>query len=131
MLASQVYITDSDWHGIYDRSRTPGTTHQVVLEKNVWVGDSAIICKDVTIGENSIIGAGSVVVTDIPPNVMAGGNPARVIKKLDPKRKMITRKDRYANVMEMVRNLEAEKESLKGNTLWGWVKSLFFPPKQC
>ncbi|MFH2092670.1 MAG: acyltransferase [Pseudomonadota bacterium] len=131
MLASHVYITDSDWHGIYDRSLTPTTTHQVTLEENVWVGDSAIICKDVTIGKNSIIGAGSVVVSDIPANVMAAGNPARVIKQLDPSRKMITRKDRYSNADQMAHVLDiAEKENLKGNTLSGWIKSFVFPPKQ-
>ncbi|MFH2058179.1 MAG: acyltransferase [Pseudomonadota bacterium] len=131
MLASHVYITDSDWHGIYDRSLPPATTHQVILEENVWIGDSTIVCKGVTIGENSIIGAGSVVVSDIPANVMAAGNPARVIKKLDPSREMITRKDRFADADQMVHALEkAEKQNLKGNTLSGWIKSFIFPPKQ-
>ena len=50
----------------------------------VWVGDSAIICKGVTIGENSIIGAGSVVAKNIRANVIAAGNPVKVLKKLDP-----------------------------------------------
>ena len=131
MLASHVYITDSDWHGIYDRSLAPPPTHRVILEENVWVGDSAIVCKDVTIGENSIIGAGSVVVSDIPANVMAAGNPARVIKKLDPSREMVTRKDRFSDADQMVHELEtAEKQNLKDNTLSGWIKSFVFPPKQ-
>jgi acetyltransferase-like isoleucine patch superfamily enzyme len=56
------------------------------LERGVWVGDSAIICKGVRIGENSIIGAGSVVRKDVPPNCVVIGNPARVVKKLDPAR---------------------------------------------
>ncbi len=128
MLASQAYITDSDWHGIYDRSLTPDTVHPVVLEENVWIGDSAIVCKGVTIGRNSIIGAGSVVVSSIPANVMAAGNPARVIKQLDPEKEMITRKDRYSNVKKMNKILAAaEKENLKGNSFLGWIKSLFFP----
>jgi acetyltransferase-like isoleucine patch superfamily enzyme len=129
MLASGVYITDSDWHGIYDRSMTPATIHQVTLKENVWVGDGAIICKDVTIGENSVIGAGAVVVGDIPANVVAAGNPARVIKNLDPDRKMVTRKDRFADSEQTNQLLETfEKQSLKGNTLLGWVRSWFFPP---
>ncbi len=47
MLASHAYITDSDWHGIYDRSLTSTETYSVVLEENVWIGDSAIVCKGV------------------------------------------------------------------------------------
>ena len=64
MLANGVYITDADWHGVYDRVSF-GRAQAVHLQKNVWVGDSAIICKGVTIGANSIIGAGSIVVESI------------------------------------------------------------------
>jgi len=128
MLASHAYITDSDWHGIYDRSLTPKETHRVVLENNVWIGDSAMVCKGVCIGENSIVGAGSVVTSDIPANVIAAGNPAQIIRHLDPDKKMITRKDRYHDTAQMTRFLEtSEKAALKGNTLLGWLRSLIFP----
>lgn len=130
MLASHVYITDSDWHGIYDRSMPPKETYSVTLEENVWVGDSAIICKGVTIGKNSIIGAGAVVTSNIPANVIAAGNPAGIIKHLDPDKPIITRKDRFADADKMTRALEsAEKEFLRGNTFFGWIRSLFFPKK--
>ena len=136
MLASHVYITDSDWHGIYDRSMPPKEAGSVILEENVWVGDSAIICKGVTIGKNSIIGAGSVVTSDIPPNVIAAGNPVKVIKQLDPSKPIITRKDRFSDTdslkgtRKMAHALEsAEKEFLEGNTFLGWIRSLFFPEK--
>ena len=130
MLASHVYITDSDWHGIYDRSLPSGEVCPVVLEENVWVGDSSIICKGVTIGRNSIIGAGAVVTSNIPANVIAAGNPARIIKPLDPDKSIITRKDRFWDSDKMTRVLEtAEKETLRGNTFFGWVRSLFFPKK--
>ena len=132
MLANQVYITDSDWHGIYNRALTPKKKSRVILAENVWVGDSAIICKGVNIGRNSIIGAGSVVTSDIPDNVIAAGNPARIIKDLDQDRTIVTRKDQFSDTARMTLALEsAEKEALKDNTLFGWVKSLFFPEKQC
>jgi len=125
MLASHVYITDSDWHGIYDRSMPPSETSNVILKENVWIGDSAIVCKGVTIGENSIIGAGAVVTCDIPPNVIAAGNPAKTIKHLDPDKPVTTRKERFSDIDEMNNALEtAEKQSLKGNTLLGWIRSL-------
>ena len=54
------------------------------IGNNVWIGGGAIIVAGVTIGDNSVIGAGSVVVKDIPANVVAVGNPCRVIKPLDP-----------------------------------------------
>ncbi len=130
MIASNAYITDSDWHGIYDRSLPPETASPVKLEPNVWIGDSAIICKGVTIGENSIIGAGAVVSSDIPANAIAVGNPARVIKKLDPARKITTRKDRFGDTDLINMNLDLqEKELLKGNTVLGWLRYLIMPSK--
>ncbi len=86
MLANFCYLTDADWHDIYDRTRIVGRTAPIVLEKGVWVGDSAIICKGVRIGENSIVGAGAVVTKNVPANVIVAGNPARVVRKLDPAR---------------------------------------------
>jgi NDP-sugar pyrophosphorylase family protein len=128
MIASHAYITDSDWHGIYDRSLPSTTSSNVVLEENVWIGDSAIVCKGVSIGKNSIIGAGAVVTSDIPANAVAAGNPARVIRELDPNRKIITRKDRYGDTDKMTAVLEtAEKNCLEGNTFLGWIRSLIAP----
>ena len=54
----------------------------IKIGNNVWIGGGAIICPGVTIGDNTTIGAGSVVVKDIPANVVAVGNPCRVIRKL-------------------------------------------------
>lgn len=52
------------------------------IGSNVWVGGSVVICPGVTIGDRTIIGAGSVVTRDIPPDVFAAGNPCRVIRSL-------------------------------------------------
>lgn len=57
-------------------------TMAVYIKDNVFIGANAIINKGVTIGENSIIAAGSVVVKSIPANVIAGGNPCKVIKEI-------------------------------------------------
>ncbi|BCL34910.1 sugar O-acetyltransferase [Nostoc sp. MS1] len=54
----------------------------IKIGNNVWIGGNAIICPGVTIGDNTTIGAGSVVVQDIPANVVAVGNPCRVIRYL-------------------------------------------------
>ena len=53
------------------------------IGNNVWIGGSAIICPGVTIGDNTTIGAGSVVTKDIPANVVAVGNPCRVLRSVD------------------------------------------------
>lgn len=55
----------------------------ITLGDNVWLGGGVIVCPGVTIGENTVVGAGSVVVHDLPANVVAVGNPARVVKELD------------------------------------------------
>lgn len=54
----------------------------ITLGDNVWLGGGVIVCPGVTIGENSVIGAGSVITKDIPANVVAVGNPARVIRNI-------------------------------------------------
>ncbi len=54
----------------------------ITLGDNVWLGGGVIVCPGVTIGDNSVIGAGSVVTRDIPANVVAVGNPARIIREL-------------------------------------------------
>ncbi|MFE4544308.1 sugar O-acetyltransferase [Arthrobacter sp. NPDC056727] len=54
----------------------------ITIGDNVWIGGGAIILPGVSVGENSVIGAGSVVTKDVPPNVVAVGNPARVIRSI-------------------------------------------------
>lgn len=55
---------------------------EVVIGNNVYIGVNSVILRNVVIGDNSVIGAGSVVTKSIPPNVVALGNPARVIKEI-------------------------------------------------
>jgi maltose O-acetyltransferase len=64
------------------RVKGPELASPIIIGNNVWIGGSVIICAGVTIGDNTTIGAGSVVVKDIPANVLAAGNPCRVIRNL-------------------------------------------------
>ena len=91
LLASKIYISDCS-HGSYDgneQDSSPNTfpidrnykTSPVIILDNVWIGESVSILPGVTIGENAIIGANSVVTKNIPANSIAVGNPARLIKK--------------------------------------------------
>ncbi len=77
--------------GIYTIIPAPGIEQRrekleralpVTIEDNVWIGGSAVILGGVIIGKNSIIGAGSVVTQDVPPNTIAVGNPARVLRSI-------------------------------------------------
>lgn len=65
----------------------------VVLEENVWVGAGVTILPGVTIGKNSVIGAGSVVDRDIPPDVVAAGVPCRVLREIGPRDREYYHKD--------------------------------------
>jgi maltose O-acetyltransferase len=56
---------------------------EIHIGDNVWIGGGAIICPGVHIGDNSVIGAGSVVTKDVPANMVAAGNPCKVIKAID------------------------------------------------
>lgn len=55
----------------------------ITLADNVWLGGGVIVLADVSIGEDTVVGAGAVVTRDLPPGVVAVGNPARVIRRLD------------------------------------------------
>ncbi len=90
MFAPNVVIIDSDFHVLWPPekrfySNTEKYDKAVTIGKNVWVGTNSIILKGVTIGDNSVIGAGSVVSTDIPENVVAAGNPAKIIRSVSNK----------------------------------------------
>ena len=56
---------------------------KVTIRENAWICLGAIICPGVTIGRNAVVAAGAVVTKDVPDNVVVGGNPARVIKKIE------------------------------------------------
>ncbi len=64
------------------RSQGLESARPVTIGSDVWVGGGAIICPGVTIGDRAVIGAGSVVTRDVPPDVVVAGNPARVIRAL-------------------------------------------------
>ncbi len=122
MVASSAYITDSDWHDIYNRVAMGGGKPVRILE-NAWIGDSAIICKGVTVGVNSIVGAGSVVRRDVSDNVIVAGNPASVVKRIDPEAEMTKRSDWFADPDRLFEQFDAlDRENLQGNTLWGWLR---------
>ena len=89
MIAPNVIIVDSDFHVQWppDARWTDSTTNddrEVMIGKNVWIGINAVILKGSTIGDNSIIGACSLVGGHIPANVIAAGNPAKVLRPLAP-----------------------------------------------
>src|SRR4051794_39643633 len=56
--------------------------HPIAIGDNVWLGGGVIVCPGVTVGENSVVGAGAVVTHDVPANVVTAGNPARVLREL-------------------------------------------------
>ncbi len=77
----QVYTAT---HPVQAEKRNEGREmgYEIEIGDNVWIGGSAVINAGVTIGDNTVIGSGSVVTKDIPANVLAAGNPCRVIKEL-------------------------------------------------
>ncbi|WP_322907587.1 DapH/DapD/GlmU-related protein [Paenibacillus sp. SGZ-1009] len=89
MLGVNVQISDTDFHPLkpdgrrFNKNSADIGIAPTAIEDNVWVGANSIILKGVTIGKNSIIGAGSIVSASIPANCIAAGVPARVIKHLD------------------------------------------------
>jgi acetyltransferase-like isoleucine patch superfamily enzyme len=87
LFASKIFVTDH-FHGKIDKEslsvppslRPLFSKGEVIIEDNVWVGEGVVILPGVSIGENSVIGANSVVTKSFPKNSIIGGNPARLIK---------------------------------------------------
>jgi acetyltransferase-like isoleucine patch superfamily enzyme len=85
LIGANVTIVDTDFHALSGDARRQGCpplSKPVMIEDDVFIGMNCIILKGVTIGHGSVIGAGSVVVNDIPPNMIAAGNPARLIRSV-------------------------------------------------
>lgn len=86
-------------HPIYAPVRTAGydISKPVTICDNVWLGGNVVVNPGVTIGEGSVIGSGSVITKDIPPNVIAAGNPCRVIREINEEDKKYweEKRDRY------------------------------------
>jgi acetyltransferase-like isoleucine patch superfamily enzyme len=82
LFASEVELTTSDMHSIVDveTGLRINPSRPVVVGDRVWIGQRATVLKGVTIGAGAVIGAGSVVTKDVPPNTIAAGNPARVVR---------------------------------------------------
>lgn len=128
MLASGVYISDSDWHGIYDRVAWDQNTKPIIISDNVWIGDHATILKGVTIGKNSIIAAGAVVTKDVPENTIFAGNPAVKVRDLDPSKGFYTRGDFFADQIKKNEEFDSiDKTILSKNSFWKWMIGLLFP----
>lgn len=88
LIAANCQIIDGSGHDLSmenpaNRVNTTGDTRPINIEDNVWIGINCIVLPGVTIGKGSVIAAGSVVVKDIPPMSVAGGNPAKVIKQYE------------------------------------------------
>ena len=81
-IGSYTIIMDNDYHRLEpERRNERPESAPIVLEQNVWLGARVIVLRGVTIGADSVIGAGSVVTRDMPPRSLAVGAPAKVIKE--------------------------------------------------
>lgn len=99
MFAPNVSIYTAG-HPIHPKSRNSGYEYgiEVTIGDNVWVGGSVVINPGVKIGNNVVIGSGSVVTKDIPDNVIAAGNPCRIIREITEDDRKYYFKDREFDV---------------------------------
>lgn len=77
-ISHNVLIIDCNGHNLDCKEDVGKPIH---IGNHVWIGSKCIILKGVTIGDNSVIAAGTIVTKDVPPNVLYGGNPARIIRE--------------------------------------------------
>lgn len=99
MIGPNVTIATAG-HPILPELREKGLQYNIDIHigKNCWIGAGAVILPDVSIGDNSVIGAGSVVTRDIPADVVAVGNPCRVLRKIGEKDRIYYFKDRKIDI---------------------------------
>ena len=82
MIAANVQLISNN-HDLYDRQIL--ICKPVHICKNAWIGAGATILPGVTVGENAVVAAAAVVTKDVPANAIVGGNPAKLIKMIEPK----------------------------------------------
>lgn len=101
MFAPNVTVTATG-HPVHSELRKSGAqfSFPVTICDNVWIGSGAVILPGVTIGKNSVIGAGSVVTKDIPQDVVAVGNPCRVLRKITERDRQYYYKDLQVDTTE-------------------------------
>ena len=85
-IGDQAVFFDCDFHEISPatRNRSAGRCSPVEIGDNVWIGSRAVVLRGVTIGENSVVAACSVVTKSFPGNVVVGGNPAKFLRQIEP-----------------------------------------------
>lgn len=86
-LISDCIFADSDYHNLEPHLRHcppgPKVSAPIVLDRNVWIGARATVMKGVHIGEDSVVGLGSIVRKSVPPRVVVIGNPQQIVKHFD------------------------------------------------
>ena len=92
MLSRNVKIMTSDGHDILDvhTLRRINPAKSIYIGNTVWIADGAVILKGCQIGDNTVIGLNSLVTKNIPPNTIAAGNPAKVVKEQSQWQKTLT-----------------------------------------
>lgn len=88
MIAANVQLISNN-HDLYERQVI--TCKPVHIGKNAWIGAGATILPGVTVGDNAVVGAASVVTKDVPPDTILAGNPAKLIKTIPHKSKCADR----------------------------------------
>jgi acetyltransferase-like isoleucine patch superfamily enzyme len=83
LLGHYTFILDNNEHDLHQHRMLP-PSDPVVIEDHVWIGSRVCILPGVRIGHHCAIGAGSIVTADIPPHCLAAGNPARVVRSIEP-----------------------------------------------
>lgn len=83
MIAANVQLISNN-HDLYDRQLL--ICKPVRICRNAWIGAGATILPGVTVGENAVVAAGAIVTKDVAPNTIVGGNPAKFIKDIEPKK---------------------------------------------
>lgn len=79
-VAPNVVVRDSDMHSVGGNETKQGSVN---IGPDTWIGNGTTILKCVTIGEGAVIGAGSVVTDDVPPNTLAAGVPATPVREIE------------------------------------------------
>lgn len=99
MFAPNVTVITAT-HPVLPALREKGLQFNVDVKicPNVWIGAGAIIMPGITVGENSVVGAGSVVTKDVPPNTVVVGNPARVLREIGEHDRIYYFKDKKIDI---------------------------------
>ena len=128
MLAAGAYITDADWHDLYDRTEAIGRTTPVTLGSNVWIGDGATVCKGFPSATTPSSAQALLSLKTSQATLSLQAIQLRLSERLDPTKPLTTRRAMLEDGDDLAQRMDDLERWVRADNTWrSWLRSVFAP----